>query len=116
MRFKIDENLPAEVAQILRSLGHVADTVDEEGLAGSPDPELIAAATADNRILMTLDKGIANTRRYPPASHRCVVLFRPQTVGRGATLRFIEKHLAHLLTLEIENRITVVTEYGIRQR
>ena len=53
MRFKIDENLPAEVAQILRSLGHVADTVDEEGLAGSPDPELIAAATADNRILMT---------------------------------------------------------------
>lgn len=38
MKFKIDENLPSELAADLRHLGHEADTVFDEGLLGAKDP------------------------------------------------------------------------------
>ena len=59
MRFKVDENLPAEVAESLRASGHVADTVEDEGFPGAPDEKVVAASAADGRVLFTLDKGIA---------------------------------------------------------
>lgn len=34
MRFKVDQNLPVELAEALRAAGHDAHTVYEEGLAG----------------------------------------------------------------------------------
>ncbi|WP_368730321.1 DUF5615 family PIN-like protein [Nitrosococcus oceani] len=36
MNFKIDENLPVEVAELLCEAGHDALTVDEQELRGSP--------------------------------------------------------------------------------
>ncbi len=37
MRFKIDENLPKEVAEYLVESGHDALSVEEQGLAGVAD-------------------------------------------------------------------------------
>ncbi len=82
MKFKIDENLPAEVAAQLREFGHEATTVSEEDLAGAPDTEIGAVAAAEARILITLDKGIANLVRHPTSTHHGVVLFRPGSLGR----------------------------------
>ena len=65
MKIKLDENLPTELVDDLRALGHDADTVAEEGLRGAPDPTVVDAAYAADRILFTLDKGIGNLRRYP---------------------------------------------------
>ena len=80
MKFKIDENLPAEVAEQLRELGHEASTVVQEVLTGAPDSAIVAAAAAEARILLTLDKGIANLLRHPTATNHGVVLFRPGSV------------------------------------
>lgn len=63
MKFKLDENLPVELATDLRGLGHDADTVADEGPAGAADPAVVEAAVAAGRILFTLDKGIANLQR-----------------------------------------------------
>jgi predicted nuclease of predicted toxin-antitoxin system len=65
MRFKLDENLPREGAQILREAGHDAVTVLDQGMGGRPDPEIFAAIQAEGRALITLDVG-----QYPnvPAS------------------------------------------------
>ena len=49
MRFKVDQNLPAEVADALRTAGHNAETVYEESLAGAPDPQVAEAARAEER-------------------------------------------------------------------
>ena len=46
MQFKVDENLPAEIASLLRQAGHGAATVVEEQLTGSKDPDLASAAPA----------------------------------------------------------------------
>lgn len=44
MKFKLDENLPAELADDLASFGHDADTVDGKGLKGASDAQVLLAA------------------------------------------------------------------------
>ena len=114
MKFKLDENLPAELATDLRNLGHDADTVIDESLAGAADPVIVQAARATGRILFTLDKGIANLRRYPVSEHAGVVLFRPGTLGRRAVLTFVRERLSETLKLKLNERLTVVGPNRIR--
>ena len=114
MKFKIDENLP--VAERLGTLGHEAATVSEEDLAGAPDTEIVAVATAERRILITLDKGIANLVGHPSSTHHGVVLFRPGSLGRRSVLEFVSGRLPALLSLPLEGKIIVVTDRGIRSR
>jgi predicted nuclease of predicted toxin-antitoxin system len=116
MRFKIDENLPYEIADDLQSLGHDADSVVNEGLAGCSDDVVVEHARVSHRILLTLDKGIASLLRYPSEAHHGVVLFRPGSSGRGSVLAFVREHLPVLLALHLGGRVSVVTRTGIRMR
>jgi predicted nuclease of predicted toxin-antitoxin system len=116
MKFKVDENLPADLAADLHLAGHEADTVPDENLCDAADSIIVAAAFREDRILLMLDKGIANLIRHPTHTHAGVVLFRPGAYGRSAVLDFIRSHLAELLTLELANRVTVVSEGRIRIR
>lgn len=114
MKFKIDENLPGDLGEDLRRLGHDAATVHEEGLAGVDDQRLVAVARVESRILLTLDKGIANLAEYPHGSHAGIVLFRPGSQGRLAVLEFVRSRLADVLKCELQNRISVVTSDRVR--
>lgn len=76
MKFKLDENLPVSSAAILARAGHDVDTVGEEGLSGASDPEVVAAATAAGRVLISLDVGLADIRAYSPGSHAGIVVLR----------------------------------------
>jgi predicted nuclease of predicted toxin-antitoxin system len=60
VKFKLDENLPVELEEDFRNLGYDADSVFGEGLCGADDPAIVEAARASGRVLLTLDKGIAN--------------------------------------------------------
>ena len=70
MKFKVDENLPVELASELESLGQDADTVEDEGLCGKPDSGVVASARAEDRIIITLDKGIADVFQIPNCNSR----------------------------------------------
>lgn len=54
MRIKLDENLPDELADDLRRLGHLVDTVADEGPEGKPDPLVADAARCGRRCLFSL--------------------------------------------------------------
>jgi predicted nuclease of predicted toxin-antitoxin system len=58
MHAKLDENLPVEAAELLRMAGWECDSVYDEGLAGTDDPEVAAACQAGARVL-TLDLDFA---------------------------------------------------------
>ena len=116
MKFKLDEDLPVELVTDLRVLGHDADTVADEGLRGAADPAVMDAAFAADRILFTLDKGIANLQRYPIRQHAAVVLFRPDTSGRGAVIAFVRERLHKVLEMDLTGRLTVVGPSRIRFR
>lgn len=54
MRFKLDENMPTEIAKFLRSQGHDAMTVFEERLDGQPDPVIAEVIRSEQRVLAAL--------------------------------------------------------------
>jgi hypothetical protein len=53
LRLLLDEMYAGAHAQALRAVHVDASTVIELGLAGSPDPEIFAAAMAQERVLLT---------------------------------------------------------------
>jgi predicted nuclease of predicted toxin-antitoxin system len=116
MRFKVDENLPQELASDLAEIGHDAETVVTEGMAGVADNHLVETARLESRVLLTLDKGIADVRVFPPTTSPGVVLFRPNSMGRGEVLLFIRRHLPEVLKMELKGRLVVVAAGGIRFR
>ena len=68
MRFKLDENLPAELAALFRQAGHDAVTVLDEGLGGSSDHHLAAACGRERRAIVTFDTDFSDIRTSPPAA------------------------------------------------
>jgi predicted nuclease of predicted toxin-antitoxin system len=116
MKFKIDENLPGDIVLDLRAAGHEADSVLDEGLGGAPDSTIMAQIQVEQRAIITLDKGIADVRTYPPTAYAGLILLRPRSTGRQATLDFVRKHLPALLQSKLVGHLFVVTENGIRVR
>ena len=76
MKVKLDENLPQSARDALVAAGHEVDTVTEEGLTGAPDPQVVQAATDAGRLLISLDRGLGDIRRYPPGSHAGILVLR----------------------------------------
>jgi len=68
VKFKLDENLPVSAAVVLAAAGHDADTVLGEQLTGRADQDVVAASTAAQRVLISLDVGLGDIRAYPPAA------------------------------------------------
>lgn len=52
-RIYLDEDVPIEVADFLRSWGHDVETTDEAGRKQTPDPSQMAYAIAAGRIMVT---------------------------------------------------------------
>ena len=77
MKFKIDENPPAECAVLLRAVGFGADTVVDERLAGADDAVIAIHSEQEDRVLVTLDLDFRNIRTYPPSQHARIVVLRP---------------------------------------
>lgn len=116
MKFKLDENLPSELREDLRALGHEAETVVDEGLTGAPDSVILARVRSERRVLITMDKGIADVRAYPPGDYSGIVLLRPLSTGRRSVLEFARRHLEAILQNDLEGRLLVVTDRTIRLR
>ncbi len=94
MRLKLDENLSRHLQPALASFGHDVSTAADEGLLSQPDEVVARAAAAEDRLLLTLDLGLADLRRYPPGTHPGIILFRPPSLGPLTVNRFIAAFVA----------------------
>lgn len=77
MKFKIDENLPVEAADLLRAAGYEADTVQEEGLEGAEDEAFSERMRLEERAIITLDLDFSDIRAYPPQDYFGIIILRP---------------------------------------
>jgi len=76
LKFKLDENLPADLAVVLHKEGHDVSNVTQEGLGGEDDSIVLKAATKEGRIVLTFDLDFADIRKYPPGTHSGIAVFR----------------------------------------
>ena len=116
LRFKLDENLPRRVESALRDLGHDVETAVSEGLAGAPDPDLLAACTSEDRVLVTLDLDFADIRAYPPGSHRGVWVLRPPDQAFGSVLNSVLAGLRLTTVERTAGQLWVIDEKRVRIR
>ena len=116
MKFKLDENLPVSSAAILTEAGHDVDTVGEEGLTGAPDPGVVAAATAAERVLISLDVGLADIRAYPPGSHAGIVVLRLTDQSAAAVSKAISELAAFTNADSLAGAVAVLQRGLLRIR
>jgi len=81
MRIKLDENMPTQPIRILAGMGHEADTVPQEGLAGRDDARVWEATQETGRLLITQDLDFSDVRRFKPGSHHGILLVRLRRAG-----------------------------------
>lgn len=116
MKIKLDENLPAGAAPLLRAAGHDVDTAIEEGLAGADDAVVLTAATNEDRALVTLDTDFANVRRYPIGAHAGIVVLRLRDQRWRAVKVALDRLAKSGILQRLKGGLAIVSEARIRLR
>ncbi len=116
MKFKIDENLPAEAAGILRDAGFVADTVADESLSGADDDVVAATSWSERRVLVTMDLDFANIRAYPPGEHCGIIVLRVKRQDKPNVLTYVRRLAAALPRRDPTGELWIVDGNRIRFR
>ncbi len=116
MKFKVDENLPVEVADLLRQVGHDAVTVFEQHLEGSPDCDIASVCQEEGRALITLDTGFADIRAYPPAQFPGLIVLRLHKQDKPRVLKVIKRLIPLLSSEPLEHLLWIVEETRLRIR
>jgi predicted nuclease of predicted toxin-antitoxin system len=116
MRFKVDENLPKEVAELLTAEAHDAVTVNDEALQGSLDAKLAQICQAEDRILVTLDMGFADIRSYPPQTLPGLIVLRLGNLDKNHILNTVRRTMPLIGQEPLAQRLWIVEETQIRIR
>lgn len=116
MQFKVDENLPSEVAGILRAAGHDAVSVIDQQMSGAADPNVATVCREERRTLVTLDLDFSDIRTYPPADFPGLIVLRPSSQAKPTVLALVN-HLLSLLGVEpLSGNLWILQETGLRIR
>jgi len=114
--FKVDENLPIEVAQLLVEAGHSASTALSEGLGGASDKAILAVASSERRVLVTLDIGFADIRTYPPAQSPGIIVLRLRRQDKLYVVDVVKRLIPRLTSQDVGKKLWIVEDRRIRIR
>jgi len=116
MRIKLDENIPSSLVEPLASLGHAADTVEDEGITGKDDGVVWGCAQGDGRFLITQDLDFSDIRKFAPGTHCGILLVRLNNPSR----RKLEEQIGSLFANTDNGRwkgaFIVLTDLKVRAR
>ncbi len=116
MKFKVDQNLPVDLAPLLRQAGHDAGTVFDQGMTGAPDSQIVAWCVREDRILITADLDLSDIRQYPPQKHPGFIVLRLQRQARPQQIAALQRILPLMSTTPLANRLWIVEETRLRIR
>jgi predicted nuclease of predicted toxin-antitoxin system len=117
MRFKIDENLPVEVADLLRANMHDAMTIFDQHMIGELDPKVASVCKSEERAIITLDLDFSDIRTYAPSEYPGIIILRPRTQSKPDVLALVDKLILLLNGSEkLSGNLWIVQDNGIRIR
>jgi len=111
---KIDENLPVDIADLLKKAGYMATTVHEQGISGYSDSDIAALCKKERYILVTLDNDFTDIRTYPPERYPGIIVLRLKRQDKPFVLEICKGMIKAFLTETIEGRLWIVEEERIR--
>lgn len=117
MRIKLDENLGSRrVSDRLRSAGHDVATVQEQALHSAADDRLAKICREEDRCLVTLDLGFADSVRYVPSRYAGIVVLRLPAKVSVSDVDFAISTLVSALTREsARGKLWIVQGRRIRE-
>lgn len=116
MKFKVDENLPSEIGELLIRAGHESMSVLEQGLGGATDEELAGVCRQEGRVLVTLDLDFADIRTYPPGQHDGIIVLRVLRQDKSHVLRVFSSVVPLVAQQPLAQRLWIVEETRVRVR
>ena len=116
MKFKIDENLPIEMAELLSQAGYDAITVYDQNMAGESDSNIATVCQAEKRAIVTLDLDFADIRAYPPKDFFGLVVMRLKQQDKPHVLGIAQRLIKALPSEELEGHLWIIDERRIRIR
>lgn len=116
LKFKIDENLPAEFAAILREAGFDAATVAEEALSGATDTMLPERCRTETRVLLTLDLDFANVQAHPPGTNAGIMVFRSKAQDKLTLISLLRRTVPVLKRQSPGGQLWIVQADRVRIR
>ena len=116
MKFKIDENLPVEIAELLRSAHYNAATVVEQGLRGADDSHIADVCLREGRILVTLDLDFADIRVYPPRRFPGFMVFRAHRQDKHYLVDIFSRVIPLIERETIKGQLWIIEESRVRIR
>lgn len=116
LKFKVDENMPAEVAELLLNAGHDAWTVPQQQLGGKPDPDVATICQQEGRAIVTLDLDFGDIRTYSPADYAGIIVLRLHQQDKMRILAVTQRFIPLLEQEPLAGRLWIVDEATIRVR
>lgn len=117
MRFLLDNNLSPRLVAGLGMAGHDAIHVRDRGLEAASDPEVMAAAVDDKRVLVSGDTDFGTLLAQSRATGPSVVLFRRETGRRPeAQLRTLLANVGQIESALNEGSLVVIEDTRLRIR
>ena len=110
MQFKIDENLPVEIAELLVNAGHDAKTINEQQLKGTKDPVLIAVCKSEHRVLVTLDTDFSDIRAYPPQEFAGIIVIRVGSQAIKHVMKIVHQVISLIDIEPLDRHLWIVEE------
>lgn len=116
MKFKVDENLPVEVAELLQKSGYDAVTVLNQQMGGTDDANLAVICQQEGRAIVTLDLDFADIRTYPPSQFAGLIVLRLKQHDKFNVLSVFSRIMNILEAEPLHGRLWIVEETHIRIR
>ena len=116
MRFLVDECLPTRVASQLCLHGHDAMHVADLGLCGAPDEQVMGAASAQGRVLISADTDVGELLAIGKLVAPSVILLRGAVTTADHRLRLLVSNLDQIGAELDAGAIVVLTDQRIRIR
>ncbi len=117
MRFLVDNALSPALAAGLSEAGHPSVHLCEYGMGSSPDEEVFARASAEERHLISADTDFAAILAKRGASRPSVILFRGEGVHRPhQQLMLLLTNLSRIAAALEEGSLVVIERTRIRIR
>jgi predicted nuclease of predicted toxin-antitoxin system len=114
--FKVDENLPFEVVELLRTSGYDAMHVLDQRLGGHPDRRVADVCADEHRALITLDLDFADIRRYPPQEFHGLIVLRVRSQDVDHVISVLRRLIPLMTSESLSHRLWIVDEATLRVR
>jgi predicted nuclease of predicted toxin-antitoxin system len=117
MKFKLDENAPNILKNILKEKD-IQDVLNvrDEALGGSSDHILAKVCKEEKRILITLDMDFSKPKLHEISSLYGVIIIKPSSTDRWEVKKLFEYFLENFNVEDSTGKIVIIEEDRIRIR